>query len=327
MAKKKKKKLRLKRKAKEVLTYVIIFIGLCIYGTINGIKIYKFYEYRKTDEYKLISIGYPKEDALKLIELLPKEDINNILTEEYNEIYCEILNSKYFIKKNFNKYVEYSKYHTDTDIPKVISLINVHANEGWYESEYESDTSKEYLVIANKFYHLPDNYERSDIKSIPLTYSYEGQEASEIVIDAFIQMHDDIQKELGIHLMVNSSYRSYNSQEEIYNDFKTVSIAYADSYAARPGYSEHQTGLALDITSLEHKTVKTFKESDEFTWLKNNCYKYGFILRYPEGKDDITGYSTEEWHFRYVGKDVAKQIYDENITFDEYYAFYVENKN
>ena len=126
--------------------------------------------------------------------------------------------------------------------------------------------------------------------------------------------------------MVNSSYRSYKDQDEIYKSFKTVSLQYADSYAARPGFSEHQTGLALDITSLEHKSQKEFKESVEYKWLKDNCYKYGFILRYPENKEHITGYNTESWHFRYVGNEAAKIIHDENITFDEYYAYYIENK-
>lgn len=124
--------------------------------------------------------------------------------------------------------------------------------------------------------------------------------------------------------MVNSSYRSYKDQEEIYNDFKTVSLKYADSYAARPGHSEHQTALAIDITSLEHKQAEEFNESEEYAWLKDNCHRFGFILRYPEGKEYLTGYSNESWHFRYVGIDAATTIHNENITFDEYYAYYVE---
>ena len=80
----------------------------------------------------------------------------------------------------------------------------------------------------------------------------------------------------------------------------------------------------MDITSLEHKGQNEFKESEEYAWLKKNCYKYGFILRFPEGKESITGYNNESWHFRYVGNEVAKKIHDENITLDEYYAFYIK---
>ena len=137
-------------------------------------------------------------------------------------------------------------------------------------------------------------------------------------------MREDVKNQLGVSLMVNSSYRPYKDQESIYKQYKNVSLKYADSYAARPGYSEHQTGLAIDITSLENPLVKDFKVSPEYQWLKDNCYKYGFILRYPEGKEHITGYNTESWHFRYVGLEVAKKIYLENITFDEYYAYYIE---
>ncbi len=76
--------------------------------------------------------------------------------------------------------------------------------------------------------------------------------------------------------------------------------------------------------SLQHTGFKAFSESEEAQWLKDNCYKYGFILRYPEGKEIITGFGYETWHFRYVGIEVAKKIHDEDITFDEYYAFYIE---
>ena len=89
---------------------------------------------------------------------------------------------------------------------------------------------------------------------------------------------------------------------------------------ATPRYYEHQTGLSLDVKS----TVSSpFKKTKEYTWMIKNAYKYGFILRYPENKEDITGYNAEAWHFRYVGEEIAKYIYDENITYDEYYAIFM----
>ena len=91
----------------------------------------------------------------------------------------------------------------------------------------------------------------------------------------------------------------------------------------RAGYSEHQTGLALDIVTYG-ASMDTFENTDEFKWLSDNAYKYGFILRYPKGKEKLTGYSYESWHYRYVGKDVAKKIHDLDITYDEYYAYYIE---
>ena len=125
--------------------------------------------------------------------------------------------------------------------------------------------------------------------------------------------------------MVSSSYRTYEKQELVYNDYKNSrGTEYADSIAARPGYSEHQTGYTLDIFEKTNSNQKTFHESTTYLWLKDNAHNYGFILRYPEDKEDITGYSFESWHYRYVGKDIATYIYQNNITFDEYYAYYLK---
>lgn len=89
---------------------------------------------------------------------------------------------------------------------------------------------------------------------------------------------------------------------------------YADSYVAKPGHSEHQTGLCLDVTN----SRKNFNNSAEADWISKNCYKYGFILRYPKDKIDITGYQYESWHIRYVGEDAAKKMHDSNLCLEEY---------
>lgn len=126
--------------------------------------------------------------------------------------------------------------------------------------------------------------------------------------------------------MINSSYRSYEDQEIVYNNYKNSSgERFADSIAARPGSSEHQTGLALDIFSKTNTNKNTFSQTDEAKWLKENAHNFGFILRYPEDKVDITGYSFESWHYRYVGKDIATYIYENDITYEEYYAYFLED--
>lgn len=322
--KKRKKRLRLKPKVARFLIYFIFFIIMGIYTINESRKIIADFKYRETYEYKITEKGYKLEEAKKLIEILPDEKLNYILDNEYNEMYYNIVSQKYYLNKNFEKYIQYKEYHEDTSYEDVIAIVNVHANAGWYNESYETNINDGFLIIVNKFYHLDKSYERTDLQNINLAYAYANNSAAEIVIEKFKQMRDDIEEEMNVHLMVNSSYRSYKDQEEIYNEFKKVSLKYADSYAARPGYSEHQTGLAIDITSLEHPTANEFKESEEYKWLKENCHKYGFVLRYPEGKEHITGYSTESWHFRYVGEEAATQIYKENITFDEYYAYYIE---
>ena len=322
--KKRKKRRKLKLWVIKFLVYFNIFLVLSIYTVVNVKRINKQRAYEKTYEYKLITFGYKKKDAKYIDKRLNSKNKDYILSDEFDNNYLKIIKSKYYLDKNFKEYTEYQKSHEDEEISNIVAIVNVHANKGWYNLALETDTSKEFLIIANKFYHLPEGFVRDDIKKISLQYAYSDNYASEVVIDAFDKMYHDVKDELGIRLMVNSSYRSFNDQEEIYNEFRKVSQAYADSYAARPGYSEHQTGLALDITSLEHPFIKEFTESDEFAWLKNNAHKYGFILRYPQGKEHITGYSNESWHFRYVGIDIATQIFNEGITFDEYYAYYIE---
>ena len=247
-----------------------------------------------------------------------------LLTNPKEDIYYDITQQKYFLSKNYLKYIEYQKSHPDTSLDDIIALINVHASDGWYSNTYKTDISKNYLILVNKFYQLEEGYQRDDLVDIPLQYAYSGNKAAKEVVDKYIEMHKQAKEELGVHLMVNSSFRPYEDQDEIYKEFRSKGEAYADSYAARPGFSEHQSGLSIDITSIAHPTSNAFKESEEYAWLKDNCYKYGFILRYPEGKEYLTGYNTESWHFRYVGKEIATKIKNENITFDEYYAYYIE---
>ncbi len=125
-----------------------------------------------------------------------------------------------------------------------------------------------------------------------------------------------------INLVAISGYRSYERQEVIYNNnVKEYGIEYANIVSAKPGTSEHQTGLAMDISceSIDYQLIEKFENTKEGKWLQDNCYKYGFIIRYPKGKEQITGYIYEPWHVRYVGEDMAKHLYENNLTLEEYF--------
>ena len=132
----------------------------------------------------------------------------------------------------------------------------------------------------------------------------------------------DAAKDDGITLYATSGFRSYATQKAIFNrKLETMSERAANASVAKPGYSEHQTGLAMDIegeTTLGTGLTEQFGESPEGIWVAEHCHEYGFIIRYPEGKTNITGYIYEPWHLRYVGKDVAKEIVDLGVTFEEY---------
>ena len=323
---KKKRGFRIKSSVKRFFIYALFFILVFAYAFNQIREIKAEYAYEKTYEYKLVKHGYSLENTQIFISKLPDDKLDFLLNNDIESYYYDLVSQRYFLSKNFDTYLEYWKRHQSYNMETVVAIVNVHANEGWYNVTYNTDTSLGNIMLVNKFYMLDSEYKRDDLVKVPLQVAYANNSVSSEVLEHFQTMHDDIKNELGVNLMVNSSYRSYQDQADLYENFKYRGQSYADSYAARPGFSEHQTGLAIDITSLEHKGQSAFSESEEYQWLKDNCWKYGFILRYPKDKEIITGYSNESWHFRYVGEKVAKKIYDEGITFDEYYAFYIEGQ-
>lgn len=179
-----------------------------------------------------------------------------------------------------------------------------------------------YLVLVNKEYKLPENYVPSKLELISNEFANENKYLREEARIAFETLSKDA-KELGYRIIAVSTYRDYEYQNKLYNMYvEEKGIDYADKCSARPGHSEHQTGLAVDVEG-SNRDYDEFENSKEFIWMKENAYKYGFILRYPKGKEKITGFKYEPWHYRYVGLDTAKTIHDENLTLEEYYDKYI----
>lgn len=309
-----------KRKVKIVpIISVILILALLGFGVSY---IVKTINYHKTYEYKLLKVGYNK-DEVKLLEDLTSESKDYILELEYNKNIPLLLKEKYFMEKNLKAYVDYS---TDNgrDLTDIVAIVNVGSNNDWYTNTKKTDLSKENLILTNKFYSLDSSYNSDNMVKVSSTYSYgTNQMLTEDTFNAFLSMWNAAKKE-NLTLIINSSYRSYDDQEKIYDEYKsTKGEEEADRIAARPGYSEHQTGMAIDIQTYGSRAA-TFEEFDEFKWLQQNAYKYGFILRYPKDKEYLTGYEYESWHYRYVGVEAATYIHENNITFDEYYAYFVE---
>jgi D-alanyl-D-alanine carboxypeptidase len=127
----------------------------------------------------------------------------------------------------------------------------------------------------------------------------------------------------GVPLRIASAYRSYNTQTAVFNaEVNAYGLAKAESESARAGHSEHQTGLAADLEPYDRKCeiADCFADTPAGTWLAENSYKYGFILRYPKGKENQTGYRYEPWHFRYVGKDLAAQLNKSGQTLEQFFG-------
>ncbi len=315
------KKIKLK-KAGKISIGIIVFLIIAI---IVGTKIYNNYLYKQTYEYKLLEKGYKLDDVKKLEKLFSKKRLDYILSIDINDKLIPLASEKYYIDKNLEDYLTYLN-DNDVDPATAVLKINTFTNYEFYNHDIPAtDYSK--TIIANKFYLLKEDYVPENLVDISNLYAWgTDNKATEETLNAFIQMQQACKEEIGITIMINSSYRSYEEQQEVYDYYKKLyDEAYADSIAARPGHSEHQTGLALDIFSYTDRIQKTFSEGETYKWLKDNSYKYGFILRYPEGKENITGFSFESWHYRYVGLDIAKAIYDSGLTYEEYYAYYIEN--
>lgn len=193
-------------------------------------------------------------------------------------------------------------------------------------STYDSDTHVSYntdsiLVVANKKNALPDGYEPSDLRVVntPNTNNWKMRdEAATALEEMFAAAKED-----GITLIACSGYRSQSYQVTLYNSYVSkYGRATADTISSRPGYSDHQTGLAMDIGDHDQATVfsSDMQYTPEGEWLYKNAHNYGFILRYPKGKDDITGYTFEPWHYRYIGVEDATKLYNisPDYTLEEY---------
>ena len=159
-----------------------------------------------------------------------------------------------------------------------------------------------YLVV-NKTYTLPSSY---------------GNGLTNATTEAFNKMQAAAKVD-GLNIYISSGFRSYSYQKTLYNNYvNRDGVTAADTYSARAGHSEHQSGLAFDVNTIND----SFANTEEGKWLNDNCYKYGFILRYPKGKSDETGYQYEPWHFRYVGVELAEKLYNNGnwITVEDYFG-------
>ena len=173
------------------------------------------------------------------------------------------------------------------------------------------------ILIVNKTYSLPENYVPKNTYKDASNLKYCSECINNDAYKRFIEMQSDATS-LGLSIWIQSGYRSYELQKELYNNYvERDGKEKADTYSARPGHSEHQTGLAFDLNSISDD----FQYTNEGKWVNENAYIYGFILRYPKGKEDITGYKYESWHLRYVGVDLAKKLYNNGdwITLEEYF--------
>ena len=243
-------------------------------------------------------------------------------TKEEQKI--EKLKSIPYYKKEYQKrYLEYQKENPNLSVENIVTYVNIGIDKPYYTNTKKAEKLNTNLILVNKYNYLTEDYIPENLEPIDIAYARSGMQLVREAKEAFETLSEDAKKE-GMNIIAMSSYRSYDYQVNLYDNYvATDGKEAADTYSARAGYSEHQTGLAVDVYN-KVLPYTSFEETEEFNWMQENAYKYGFILRFPKDKVNITGYQYESWHYRYVGKEAAKYIHNHDLTLEEYYVKKVE---
>lgn len=286
------------------------------------LKEYKDIKFNNRDDFESILTTFlPKGYSGKEINYifkLSKKNINILKEMDYKDI------SNYYVIKNFNasninRYIKYEK--NSSDYKDIVTKVNLKLDLPVYTDTKEVKDANDLLVLVNKYNHLPKNYKPSDLAYLDGAYGNKVPMRS-IIKEPFLELQAAAKKEININLMPTTAFRDESFQRTLYTNYvNKEGVAKADTYSARPSYSEHQTGLSIDLKNTALSNVRLSDENYE--WLHNNAYKYGFIIRFPKDKENITLYQFENWHIRYVGKEAAKIIYENNLTLEEYIDLYV----
>ena len=314
-------RLRLKDSIRKKIYMVIVIAILVFIGLFSIKSVVTMIKQKSNIEYKLEHHGYNEKDIKILKKHLDNKDLTKLLDREVDKNIPLLLEEKYYIEKNLDQYLTYLKENKNIKITKAVSYVNTRAYEKWYTNPVDTDLNKGNLILVNKFNKLGSDY-TPELVNVSNWYSYGDNKLTKEAYEAFINMFNGA-KDAGTKIVATSCFRSYDTQKRIYDtDVYKYGEEQTNESVAKPGFSEHQTGLAIDLLEPGY-SLENFHESTAYAWLIDNAHRFGFILRYPSDKEDITGYSYESWHFRYVGLEAAKIIHDNNITFDEYYAYYI----
>ena len=297
-----KRKRRTKRNrtiAKLFLT--LLAIGICILGIMWHEGKFKKEESKKEDNTREVENKEPDKPTTKDPEPDPNPEPDKPTT------------------KNDSKYPPLAELDGDK---KVIGT----SDKGYTIYTKSGVTYVDGIMIVNKSYALPENYYPTDTHTDASNIDNVCNGCiNNTAYNAFNDMQNDAAA-LGLNIWIQSGYRPYSAQESIYNRYvANDGREAADTYSARPGNSEHQSGLCFDLNSISDE----FGYTDEGKWVNDNAHLYGFIIRFPKGKDEYTGYKYESWHLRYVGKDLATKLYNDGdwISLEEYFGLTSEYQN
>jgi D-alanyl-D-alanine carboxypeptidase len=232
-----------------------------------------------------------------------------------------LLSFPHYVSDNDARYRSFIAAYPDMPVTRSLALVNIGADYGFYNNISGIENPSDLLALCNKNWQLPEDYVPANLRVIADTRFRMTNEAA----TAFERMRAKMYDDTGLELVVVSTYRSFKYQTDLHARYAN-SDPNADSYSARAGHSEHQTGLAIDMLHTSPSgslRSANFQKTGQYEWMVANAHKYGFILRYPKGYESVTGYVFEPWHWRYIGVEDATRMVNSGIkTFDEYIGTY-----
>ena len=224
----------------------------------------------------------------------------------------------FFDFKKVNDYLLYKKEHPAISDERIIIDVNIGLHKPFYIDTKHSNLNDDILILVNKYNYLGNYYIPEDLETIESSYASGNRQLRHSARIAFETLAMAAKKE-GYDIYVVSAYRSYEYQKTLYENYRVKDGNNTDKYSARPGHSEHQTGLAIDVAD-KTQSYSYFGNTTEFIWMKANAYKYGFIERYTAEYENITGYIAEPWHYRYVGIEASTYIHNNPMVYEEYHV-------
>lgn len=311
MALKKKRKLKVKN---FIIFIIIIFVFLFLIYKAAALIINIIFNEKK----EVIENKTPKKEPVI-------EEKKNSSKEKYKKLDNIQEKINFFKEENLDRYIAYKERNKELSSEQVVLEVNIGLDKEYYTNVKPAANLNTNYILVNKYNSLDKDYVPNDLKNLDSKYSIEGMKMVGYAKDAFEEMSKDALKE-NMHIIAMSTYRSYSYQVNLYNKYvQQDGVEKANKYSGKAGFSEHQTGLAADVYN--GKTSYTsFEKTKEFKWMQENAHKYGFILRFPKDKEKETGYIYESWHYRYVGKEIAEYIHNNNISYEEYYVRFIDNK-
>lgn len=257
---------------------------------------------------RLLDKGYAPEQLLNLYHNLRYIDITPLLVFDYQE--------------DESAYIIDCQANMSTNDAENFTL------DGDYWTPYGEtrpvDDSTNVNMLINKTYYLDESYIPEKLTELSNYYAAVDRDLAGVAADALANWCN-AGRDNDVYFYATSAYRPYSAQQELYEGYvKAVGEEQADSFSARAGHSEHQSGLAVDLAATHEDAYNDFSETRAYKWATAHCWEYGWLLRYPSGKTDITGYDYESWHYRYVGTQVSRAVHETGLTYDEFYCLYLK---